>query len=421
MPRLDSARSARAPLAVPHSVDDAVDAAGLPIPVPDRPDALAGLSIVIACRDDERTVARAVAHAAWAAARTSLDYEIVVVDDGSSDATLEVIAGFARPGGRLRVLLHARSRGSGAAVRTGIAVSSMPWVLLIDATDELDLDGLEDFLPLASRHDLLIGWRVMRRGPAAKRAKGGVWNWLVRRVLDISVRDVDCPLKLVRRDLLERLELTLPGPMFAAELMAEAHVLDARVAEVNVRQRAEVVAPGKSGASPAPSARRLVCLARLRRRMPGGQNPWPGHKALGLGVAALAVVAGVGWLYLIRGSGLLGAGPRLQGALPLQQLAGDDGQPLLRMAAAWLPAGAVAGLTLRRVGRVRRPVLVTAGVGVALLALTGAASDAVAAGSLSLTSSRLLPQLGHPGVLAALVLLAIGAALAAELPRRPKT
>jgi hypothetical protein len=52
--------------------------------------------------------------------------------------------------------------------------------------------------------------------------------------------------------------------------------------------------------------------------------------AIGVVIAAIAVIAGVGWLYLLRDAGLLGVGPRVRDALPLQQLAGDDGQPLLR-------------------------------------------------------------------------------------------
>jgi hypothetical protein len=408
----------RPPPAAPgvrHFVDPLLDAARLPIPAPDRPDALAGLSVVVACRDDAATAARAINSAARAAARTSLDYEILLVDDSSSDATADVLAGFARQGGRGRALLHADRRGSGASLRTGLSASSMPWVLLIDATDELDLEVLEDFLPLAPGHDLLLGWRVMRRGPATTRLNSAVWNALVSRVLGVSVRDVDCPLKLVRRDLLDRLELRAPGAAFGAELVAGARALGARVTEVPVRQRAELTAPGKSGASPHLGPRTLLALARLRRSGPKRRTDRLSRRTLGLAVAGVAVVAGVGWLYQLRATGLLGAGPRLAGALPLQQLAGDDAQPLLRMAAAWLPAGALAGLALGRLGHVRRPLLVTAVLGVVLLVVTGAASDAIAS---SLTfSSRLVAQLGHPAVWVATALLAIGAGLALRLPR----
>jgi hypothetical protein len=129
-------------------------------------------------------------------------------------------------------------------------------------------------------------------------------------------------------------------------------------------------------------------------------------------IAGLAVLAGVGWLYLLRGAGLLGVGPRLHGALPLQQLAGDDGQPLLRIAGAWLPTGAAAAAALLLL-RVRRPVAVVAAVAMAMLLLTGAASDAVV--NSERVTSHLLPQLTRPGLWAALVLMTAGAALAVRL------
>jgi hypothetical protein len=128
---------------------------------------------------------------------------------------------------------------------------------------------------------------------------------------------------------------------------------------------------------------------------------------IGVLIAAVAVLAGVGWLYLLRDAGLLGVGPRPHGALPLQQLAGDDGQPLLRMAGAWLPTGAAAAAALARL-RVRRPVAVVAAVALLTLVLTGAASDAVV--NSERFTSHLLPQLTRPALLAALVLTTAGAA-----------
>jgi hypothetical protein len=131
-------------------------------------------------------------------------------------------------------------------------------------------------------------------------------------------------------------------------------------------------------------------------------------------IPATAVVAGVGWLYLLRNAGLLGVGPRLRDALPLQQLAGDDGQPLLRMIAAWLPTGAAAAAALARV-RVGRPAAAVGAIALMMLVLTGAASDAVV--NSERFTSDLLPQLTRPGLWAALVLMTAGAALAAR--RRP--
>ena len=108
--------------------------------------------------------------------------------------------------------------------------------------------------------------------------------------------------------------------------------------------------------------------------------------AAGRGAAVIALLlgivgGGIGWLYVLHDAGALGAGPRVPEALPLQRLAGGAAQPLLRLTAAWLPAGVVAGLVLRRLGYRRRwprAVLLFAGAALLLLAL-GAMADAVTA------------------------------------------
>ena len=121
-----------------------------------------------------------------------------------------------------------------------------------------------------------------------------------------------------------------------------------------------------------------------------------------------AGVAAVGWLYLLRHVGALDIGPRLRGALPLEQLAGSDSQPFLRMAAAWLPAGAVIGVALAGRSAFARSATAAA-VTCAILLLSGAASDAVANATPVL--SRLLPQLALPALWAAVALAAAAAAL----------
>lgn len=124
------------------------------------------------------------------------------------------------------------------------------------------------------------------------------------------------------------------------------------------------------------------------------------------------MAGGVGWLYLLRHERALDFGPHIPGALPLEQLAGEASQPLGRMAVAWLPTGAAAGVVLM--------VLTRARVGARLLGLTlmsfvvlflsTAASDAVA------QNERLLDHLGAPlargGVWAAVLLLVTGSLLA---------
>src|SRR5262245_22187432 len=161
---------------------------------------LPGLSVVLPCFNEAGNVAEAIRQAAAAAARTSREYQIVVVDDGSTDGTAEAAAPFVDGGRRVRLLVHPENRGYGAAVRSGIEAASMPWVLLTDADLQFDLQDLDDFVALSESADLIAGRRILRSDPLRRRLNGAAWSWLVRRMFRLPVRDVDCAFKLVRRD-----------------------------------------------------------------------------------------------------------------------------------------------------------------------------------------------------------------------------
>jgi hypothetical protein len=92
----------------------------------------------------------------------------------------------------------------------------------------------------------------------------------------------------------------------------------------------------------------------------------------------VVVAAGIGWVYVMRQLHVLSLGPRLDGALPLQQLAGGDDQPLIRLIAAWLPAGVVAGVVLVRLARL---------TGALLASLAAAVSAAVLLADFAISSS----------------------------------
>lgn len=127
----------------------------------------------------------------------------------------------------------------------------------------------------------------------------------------------------------------------------------------------------------------------------------------------------MGWLYLLFDLGLFDAGPKLPGALPLEQLARADDQPLVRVVMAWLPAGAMAGLALAWARGARR---LPRGLAVAVLALvllfvTGAAADAIAISSTDI-AGRVPDQASHEGIWTELALVFIGSLAAPRCSSR---
>jgi glycosyltransferase involved in cell wall biosynthesis len=245
------------------SVSDA-----LPLPVGMVPAAdprpapvLSGLSIVLPCYQEEANVADAIRAAASVAARTSREYEVLVVDDGSTDATGEIASRFVDGSGRVRLLVHAHNRGYGAALRSGVEAARMPWVLLTDADLQFDLQELEDFVLLTQSADLVAGRRVLRQDPLLRRMNGAAWSWLMRVLFDLPVRDVDCAFKLVRRELLDGIELTSSGALISTELLIACRAQGARIVEHGVRHRPRQ-AGEQSGGRAAVIARAFTELAR---------------------------------------------------------------------------------------------------------------------------------------------------------------
>jgi glycosyltransferase involved in cell wall biosynthesis len=227
---------------------------------------LPGLSIVLPCYDEQDNVADAIRAATAAAAAVTDDYEVLVVDDGSRDSTAEIASRFAGTDRHVRLVAHPSNRGYGAALRSGVRAARMPWVFLTDADLQFDLRELEDFVPYAEQADLIAGWRIRRQDPLHRRLNAAAWNWLVRHVFNLPLRDVDCAFKLVRRDLLERIPLTSDGAMISTELVVRAVAAGARVQELGVHHRPRV-AGEQSGANPIVVARAFRELFALRGRL----------------------------------------------------------------------------------------------------------------------------------------------------------
>jgi len=235
------------------------------LPAGDAP-ALAGVSIVLPCHDEEANVVAAVHAASHAGHANALAHEVIVVDDGSGDATRSIALALAAADPAVRVVVHPVNRGYGSALRSGIAAARQPWVLLTDADLQFDLDELAEFLPLAADHDIVVGYRIERRDPRRRVLAARAWNRLVDAVFRIPVRDVDCAFKLIRRELLEDLQLEASGAMISTELIVRCVARGGRLAELGVHHHPRT-AGRQSGNAPRVVARAFRELFVLRRRL----------------------------------------------------------------------------------------------------------------------------------------------------------
>lgn len=171
------------------------------------------------------------------------DYEIVVVDDGSTDGTAAAIEKQFGPRPRLRVLSYGGNRGKGYAVRHGAMQAGGDVVLMSDADLSTPIEEIEKMLPLLQQgYDLVIGSRALaqseirKRQPFYRESAGKFFNLLVRLIVLPDFHDTQCGFKLFRRDpLLPVLgRQQIDGFAFDVEMIALAQALGLKVVEIPV-------------------------------------------------------------------------------------------------------------------------------------------------------------------------------------------
>jgi dolichol-phosphate mannosyltransferase len=195
------------------------------------------LSLIIPAYNEEACISQALAEANSALSRIARRYEILVVDDGSDDATREVVRAVAGQESCVRLLVHPENRGYGAALRTGFEAAVYDRVAFTDADCQFHLTDLANLVPLTEHVHLAVGYRVGRQDPWQRRCYSWGYNLLVRTLLGTRVRDCDCALKVFRKEALRNLLPSSRGFFVNTEMMTRARQLGYDVAQVGVQHR----------------------------------------------------------------------------------------------------------------------------------------------------------------------------------------
>jgi len=197
-----------------------------------------GLSVFFPAYNDAGTIASMVVAADLTARGLTEDYEIIVVNDGSRDATAEVLDELTRVYPRLRVITHAVNGGYGAALRSGFRAATRPLVFYTDGDAQYDPRELAVLWrrladdPVA---DVVNGYKISRSDPLHRVVIGRVYHHLVRLLFGLRLRDVDCDFRLMRRTVFERVTLTKDSGVICLEMMKKVQDAGFRIVQVPVR------------------------------------------------------------------------------------------------------------------------------------------------------------------------------------------
>lgn len=205
------------------------------------------LSVVLPAHNEEANIEAVVRDCLEKLPAMVGDFEIVVVDDGSRDATPEIIDRLAREDSRVVARHHPVNRGYGDALMTGFAHTRGDYVMFMDSDRQFDIADLARLLPYVGAYDIVAGYRLRRRDPPIRLLYAWIFNMAVRVFFGIRVRDIDCAFKVFRGDLLRGMRLEIGGALINTEMLAKARAQGARLVEVGIHHYPRLVGKQSGG------------------------------------------------------------------------------------------------------------------------------------------------------------------------------
>jgi glycosyltransferase involved in cell wall biosynthesis len=229
-----------------------------------------GISIVLPAYNEEENLSVAVDRALEVMPDLVSDFEVIIVDDGSTDGTHEIALGLiGEKYPTVRLAVHPSNRGYGAALRTGFALARFDLVFYTDADNQFDFSDLRHFMPLIEEYDLIVGFRVYRYDTVLRSILSWIYNRIVRILFRVRVRDVDCSYKLFRREVLEKIVIECNDFFVDAELIAKARRWNFRLLEKGVRHYPRMAGETTVRPSHIPTTLKRIALMWKRIYYPG--------------------------------------------------------------------------------------------------------------------------------------------------------
>lgn len=193
------------------------------------------LTIFFPAYNDGGTIGSLVIRAQQTASKLTPDFEVIVINDGSTDSTAQVLEALAEVYPRLRVVHHASNRGYGGALRSGFAAAGKEAIFYTDGDAQYDPAEMELLWQrMGPDVDLVNGYKISRSDPLHRIVIGRVYHHIVSVMFGLRVRDVDCDFRMIRRTVFDRVRLEKNSGVICLELMKKIHDGGFRIVEVPV-------------------------------------------------------------------------------------------------------------------------------------------------------------------------------------------
>ena len=180
------------------------------------------ISVFFPCYNEQDNITRVVEQALTVLEKLNADFEVIIVNDGSSDSTGQIADEIAGQKDRVKVVHHGTNLGYGAALQSGFKAATKELVFYTDGDGQFDINEMPPLLRLMEQYDIVSCYRLNRQDNLIRKINGWCWTKLVCLLFGMKIRDIDCAFKLYRREIFDNIKVVSTGALIDAEILARA-------------------------------------------------------------------------------------------------------------------------------------------------------------------------------------------------------
>lgn len=200
---------------------------------------LKSLSVFLPAYNEEDSIASAVESVVEVLKSLAIDWEVLVINDGSKDKTAEVVKSFEKKYPNVRLINHEVNKGYGHVLKTGFARAKYSWVAFVDSDGQFDFAEIKKLIEKTDEADVILGYRLNRADPFRRRIFTWGWKMLAFMLLGLNVRDYSCGFKLVKKKVIEDISpIESEEKVTQIEMLIKAQKKGYKFAEVGVHHYA---------------------------------------------------------------------------------------------------------------------------------------------------------------------------------------
>ena len=177
------------------------------------------ISAFFPCYNDEGTVELMYKKLIVILKKLTNNYEIIIVDDCSPDNSGKIADKIAKKDKHVKVIHHKKNKGYGGALQSGFNASTKDLVFYTDGDAQYDVMELEKLIPFINKYDVVNGYKIKRNDPFYRKLLGAIYQYSVRLLFNLKVKDVDCDFRLMHRTIFDNIKLKENTGLICTEMM----------------------------------------------------------------------------------------------------------------------------------------------------------------------------------------------------------